>query len=57
VREVRPGEYVVDVPASPALVAQLTAWLHDQDILVSELRAGQGSLEEMFLRLTGEEPQ
>jgi ABC-2 type transport system ATP-binding protein len=57
VREIRPGEYVVDVPASPALVAQLTAWLHDQDILVSELRAGQGSLEEMFLRLTGEESQ
>jgi ABC-2 type transport system ATP-binding protein len=55
VREMRPGEYVVDIPASPALVAQLTAWLHDQDILVSELRAGQGSLEEMFLRLTGEE--
>jgi ABC-2 type transport system ATP-binding protein len=55
VREMRRGEYVVDVPASPALVAQLTAWLHDQDILVSELRAGQGSLEEMFLRLTGEE--
>ena len=57
VREARPGEYVVDVPASPAVVAQLTAWLHDQDILLSELRAGQGSLEEMFLRLTGEEPQ
>ena len=57
VREARPGEYIVDVPASPTVVAQLTAWLHDQDILLSALRAGQGSLEELFLRLTGEEPQ
>ena len=57
VRETRPGEYVVDVQASPTVVAQVTAWLHDQDILLSELRAGQGSLEELFLRLTGEEPQ
>ncbi len=57
VRETRPGEYVVDIPASPTVVAQLTAWLHDQDILLSELRAGQGSLEELFLRLTGEEAQ
>jgi ABC-2 type transport system ATP-binding protein len=55
IRETRPGEYLVDVPATPALVARLTAWLHDQDVLLSELRAGQSSLEEMFLRLTGEE--
>jgi ABC-2 type transport system ATP-binding protein len=55
VRELRPGEYVVDVAPTPALVAVLTAWLDDQDVLLSELRAGRGSLEDLFLRLTGED--
>jgi ABC-2 type transport system ATP-binding protein len=55
VREVRPGDYVVDAPATPALVAALAVWLDDQDVLLSDLRAGQGSLEDVFLRLTGEE--
>ena len=55
VREVRPGDYVVDAPATPALVAALAVWLDDQDVLLSDLRAGQGSLEDDFLRLTGEE--
>jgi ABC-2 type transport system ATP-binding protein len=55
VREVRPGDYVVDAPATPALVAALAMWLDDQDVLLSDLRAGQGSLEDVFLRLTGEE--
>ncbi|MEX1007550.1 MAG: ABC transporter ATP-binding protein [Acidimicrobiia bacterium] len=55
--EVRPGDYVVDAPATPALVAALAAWLDDQDVLLSELRAGQGSLEDVFLRLTGEESE
>jgi ABC-2 type transport system ATP-binding protein len=55
VREARPGDYVVDTPATPALVACLAAWLNDQDVLLSELRAGRGSLEDVFLRLTGED--
>jgi ABC-2 type transport system ATP-binding protein len=55
VREVRPGDYLVDAPATPALVAALAVWLDDQDVLLSDLRAGQGSLEDVFLRLTGEE--
>jgi ABC-2 type transport system ATP-binding protein len=54
VREVRPGEYVVDVAPSPRLVAALTTWLDDQEVLLSELRAGRGSLEDVFLRLTAE---
>jgi ABC-2 type transport system ATP-binding protein len=53
-REVRPGDYLVDATATPALVAALTAWLRDHDVLVSELRAGRRSLEDVFLRLTGE---
>ncbi|MFI5053186.1 MAG: ABC transporter ATP-binding protein [Acidimicrobiia bacterium] len=54
VREVRPGEYLVDTTATPALVASLAAWLCDRGVLVSELRAGRRSLEDVFLRLTGE---
>jgi ABC-2 type transport system ATP-binding protein len=55
VREVHPGDYVIDTPATPALVSALASWLDDQDVLLSELRAGQGSLEEVFLRLTGDD--
>jgi ABC-2 type transport system ATP-binding protein len=54
VREVSPGEYVVGVPATPTLVAALAAWLEHEHVLLSELRAGQGSLEDVFLRLTGD---
>jgi ABC-2 type transport system ATP-binding protein len=54
VRELRPGDYVVDADATPALVAAVAAWLAEQGVLVSELRAGRRSLEDVFLRLTGE---
>jgi ABC-2 type transport system ATP-binding protein len=54
VRELRPGDYLVDTAATPTLVAALTAWLCEQGALVSELRAGRRSLEDVFLRLTGE---
>jgi ABC-2 type transport system ATP-binding protein len=54
VRERGAGDYVVDTAATPELVACLTAWLRDQHVLISELRAGRRSLEDVFLRLTGE---
>ena len=54
VTEVRPGDYFVDAPATPALVAALAGWLEHEHVLLSELRAGQGSLEDVFLRLTGD---
>jgi ABC-2 type transport system ATP-binding protein len=54
VRELRVGEYVVDSIATPELVASLTAWLRDKQVLISELRAGRRSLEDVFLRLTAE---
>ena len=54
VRELRAGEYVVDSTATPELVAALTAWLRDKQVLISELRAGRRSLEDVFLRLTTE---
>ncbi len=55
VREPRPGDYVVDVAATPALIATLAAWLRDRDVTLGDLHAGRGSLEEVFLRLTSEE--
>jgi ABC-2 type transport system ATP-binding protein len=54
VRELRPGDYLVETAATPKLVVELTGWLADQGALVSELRAGRRSLEDVFLRLTGE---
>jgi ABC-2 type transport system ATP-binding protein len=54
VRELRPGDYLVETAATPKLVAELTAWLAEQGALVNELRAGRRSLEDVFLRLTGE---
>jgi ABC-2 type transport system ATP-binding protein len=50
--EERPGEYLVDVEPTPARVARLAAWLAERDVLVSELRVGRRSLEDVFLRLT-----
>jgi ABC-2 type transport system ATP-binding protein len=54
VLEARPGQYVVRSEATPSLVATLTAWLRDHDVALGELRAGRRSLEEVFLRLTGD---
>ncbi|MFZ4584461.1 MAG: ABC transporter ATP-binding protein [Acidimicrobiia bacterium] len=47
-------EYVVDIDASPALVARLAIWMRDQDLAIEELNTGRRSLEEVFLRLTAE---
>jgi ABC-2 type transport system ATP-binding protein len=55
VQEPRPGEYLVDAPATPELIATLAVWLRDRDVTLGELRAGRRSLEEVFLRLTSEE--
>ena len=56
VHEVRPGDYLIDTAATPELVADLAAWLRDRGVLLSELRAGTRSLEDVFLRLTGDGP-
>ena len=54
--EERPGEYVVAAAGSPPLVASLTAWLATHDLPLADLRAGRQSLEDVFLRLTCDEP-
>ena len=55
VAEVTPGEYLVSAAASPAAVADLTAWLAERDLPLADLRAGRQTLEDVFLRLTGAE--
>ena len=52
--EEHPGEYLVSLPPSPATVARLTAWLAEHDIPVADIRAGRQTLEDVFLRLTGQ---
>ena len=54
VSETRPGEYAVATDASPANVATLTAWLARHDLPLADLRAGRQTLEDVFLRLTGD---
>ncbi|MFL5624184.1 MAG: ABC transporter ATP-binding protein [Ktedonobacteraceae bacterium] len=53
--EIRPGSYIIETAQVPVLLAELTAWLRDNHITLSELRVGHGSLEDLFLRLTGAE--
>ena len=55
VSEPRPGEYLVTVPGpvDPQLVAAVTAWCADKDVLAEELRVRRRSLEDVFLELTG----
>ncbi len=50
-----PGVYVVETEDAPALTAELTAWLREVNGGLTELRVGHGSLEDVFLRLTGKE--
>jgi ABC-2 type transport system ATP-binding protein len=55
VSEPRRGEYLVTVPGpvDPQLVAAVTAWCADKDVLAEELRVRRRSLEDVFLELTG----
>jgi ABC-2 type transport system ATP-binding protein len=55
VREEPAGTYTVETAAAPALLVELTTWLRDNGVELRDLRVGYGSLEEVFLRLTGRE--
>lgn len=48
------GVYVVEAKPSPELIAALASHLAARNVLITKLYAGQGSLEEVFLRLTDE---
>jgi ABC-2 type transport system ATP-binding protein len=53
--EASPGRYLVQGPGGPRLLATVTAWLADHDIMPARLRADRRSLEDVFLDLTGHE--
>lgn len=55
VREQQDGQYVLQAAATSDLLVELTEWLRAQSIIPRELRIGHGSLEDVFLRLTGKE--
>ena len=55
VNEVLPGEYLVDGPVNPQVLATVTAWCAQLDVLATALRVEQRSLEDVFLELTGRE--
>jgi ABC-2 type transport system ATP-binding protein len=52
--ESRPCEYVVQRPSTPAMIADLTAFLRDHDVELVALAAARRSLEEVFLQITAE---
>lgn len=51
VREVGPGEYVIECSATPELIAGLASWLLERGVTLGDLRSGP-SFEEVFLSLT-----
>lgn len=53
--EVLPGEYLVEGTVDPQVLATVTAWCARLDVLATQLRVEQRSLEDVFLELTGRE--
>ncbi|OBJ74111.1 ABC transporter ATP-binding protein [Mycobacterium sp. 1274756.6] len=53
--ESTPGEYLVEGPIDPGVLAAVTAWCAEIDVLVTAIRVEQRSLEDVFLELTGRE--
>jgi ABC-2 type transport system ATP-binding protein len=53
--EPTPGEYLIDGTIDPQVLATVTAWCARQNILATDLRVEQRSLEDVFLDLTGKE--
>ena len=55
VSERQPGEYLVEGQVDPQVLATVTAWCARLDVLATNLRVEQRSLEDVFLELTGRE--
>ncbi|MBV9513356.1 MAG: ABC transporter ATP-binding protein [Mycobacteriaceae bacterium] len=53
VREVSPGQYLVEGAINPQVLATVTAWCARLDVLATDMRVEQRSLEDVFLDLTG----
>ena len=55
VSERAPGEYLVEGKVDPQVLATVTAWCARLNILTTDLRVEQRSLEDVFLDVTGRE--
>ncbi len=53
--EQAPGEYLVEGAIDPQVLATVTAWCARLNILATDMRVEQRSLEDVFLDLTGKE--
>jgi ABC-2 type transport system ATP-binding protein len=51
--ETGPGQYVLEGPIGPQVLATLTAWCAGQGVMPDGLTVGRRSLEDVFLDLTG----
>lgn len=48
-----PGEYLIEGSVDPRVMAIVTTWLAEIDVLATDMRVEQRSLEDVFLDLTG----
>jgi len=55
VRRDGPTTYAIETEDAASLLVELTSWSRSEGILLTELRVGEGSLEDAFLRLTGKD--
>lgn len=53
--EVSAGQYLVEGPINPQVLATVTSWCARLDVLATDMRVEQRSLEDVFLELTGRE--
>ena len=53
--EMAPGEYLVEGHIDPQVLATVTAWCARLNVLATDMRVEQRSLEDVFLDLTGRE--
>ena len=53
--EVSPGQYLVEGSIDPQVLAAVTAWCARMDVLTTDMRVEQHSLESIFLELTGKD--
>jgi ABC-2 type transport system ATP-binding protein len=52
-RETTPGSYLVEGQIDPQVLATVTAWCAQQNVLATDIRIDQRRLEDVFLELTG----
>ncbi|HLG68897.1 MAG TPA: ABC transporter ATP-binding protein [Chloroflexota bacterium] len=54
VAETQSGVYTLETADAPAVLAAVTSWARTRNVAIRELRVGRESLEDIFLRLTGD---